>query len=189
MRRRWAFAGVVATLGGIGFLVLDVRSIPIVSGESLPIFLGWSALVSGVLLLRARLFFVPRVHASLDDVEHGVRVPVPGDGFDTLLTEDWNSDYSGSGRRTEREYVRSILRDVVVTTLELDGDYTRDESERSVESGSWTDDRLVASFLSEDRTRLPLAARVRAGTRREPLREQVVRRTITELERIRSDRS
>ena len=189
MRWRWAFAGVIATLGGIGILVFDIRSIPIVSGEWLPTFLGWSALVAGVLLLRARLFFVPRVHASLPTVEHGVRVPVPGDGFDTVLTDDRNSDYGGSGRRTDREYVRSILRDVVVTALELDGDCTRDEAERSVERGTWTDDRLVASFLSADVTRLPLAARVRAGTRREPLTEQVTRRTIAELERIGSDRS
>ena len=189
MRRGWALSGVVATLGGIGLLVLDVRSIPIVSGESLPILLGWSALVAGVLLLRARFFFVPREHASLPTVEYGVRVPVPGDGFDTILTDDQNSDYLSSGQRTDREYVRSVLRDVVVTTLELDGDRTRDDAERSVKSGTWTDDRLVASFLSEDQTRLPLAARVRAGTRREPLTEQVTRRTITELERLRSDRS
>ncbi len=189
MRWVWALCGVVATLGGIGLLVLDVRSIPIVSGESLPIFLGWSALVAGVLLLRARLFFVPRVHTSLDEVEHGVRVPVPGEGFDTVLTDSRTSDYGGSGQRTDREYVRSVLRDVVVTTLELDDDRTRDEAERSVQCGTWTNDRLVASFLAEDVTSLPLAARVRAGIRTEPLTEQVARRTIAELERIRSDRS
>lgn len=194
MRRSWAVVGVAAIVGGFLAAVVDPGPLPMVAGPTVVrvaatvgLFLGFAALFVVLLRFPYVVSFRPS-HASLPDVEEGVRVRTPGDGFDEMLSRPANSDYYGSARETNRDHVRSELRAVVVNSLVVDAGHGRAEAERMVRRGTWTDDRIVAEFLREGSADRSIRERVRRFVDGSSGTHGAVRRTIVELERVRGDR-
>jgi hypothetical protein len=94
------------------------------------------------------------VTAREDDAD-GTRVGADIDGaFDALDADDETAWSTMNAQRV----LRSELRRAAVTALEARG-HTRDEAERLVDTGAWTEDRRAASFLGD--VHLPLRTRVR----------------------------
>lgn len=90
-----------------------------------------------------------------DDDADITRVGADIDGaFDALDADDSTAWSTMNARRV----LRSELRRAAVTALAARG-HSREEAERLVETGAWTDDRRAAAFLGD--VTLPLRTRVR----------------------------
>lgn len=77
---------------------------------------------------------------------------------------------AGWSRMNAARMLRSELRRSVITALEWRG-HPREEAERLIDSGAWTDDRRAAAFLGDEY--LPLRMRVRDWASGEGTRRQV----------------
>jgi hypothetical protein len=96
----------------------------------------------------------PPVTARDDDAAVA-RVGGDIDGAFDALDADGSTAWS---TMNARRVLRTELRRSAVTALEARG-HTREEAERLVDAGAWTDDRRAAAFLGK--THLPLRIRIR----------------------------
>lgn len=116
--------------------------------------------------------------ARMPDPERPVAVPTPGAGFD---------DQVGSVRfglpvvgESRRESVRERLRASAVDVTMRSAGCSREEAERMVADGRWTDDPDAAAFLSEsDPASVPEL--LQAGLRGETPSQRRARRTAEEI--------
>lgn len=103
-------------------------------------------------VLAAALFAVSRpgsVHrAPVPEPERPAGAPVAGSGFDELLG-DWRLwlPLSGRGRRA---VVHHRLRAATVRTVQRVEKCSREEAERLVERGDWTEEGSVAAFVASE---------------------------------------
>lgn len=105
--------------------------------------------------------------------------PVPrfGEEIDAFLSKGGFAHVAGSDPHEE---IRSELRAVAVTTVMRDANCTREEAQQRIEAGTWTDDGVAATFLSEGRTP-SLGTRLRTAFVGESPAEQAVRAAATEI--------
>lgn len=101
--------------------------------------------------------------------ERGHRVPVPGD------------DLADTPRRTVK---RRLRRRVVVSLIDA-LDCSRTEAEEHVAAGTWTDDRIAASYLGREAPRPPPWTRLLGWLRGEPREERARRHAVAALRRLR----
>lgn len=129
-----------------------------------------SAFASGATTLR---------QATMPEVERPTPVPAPGDEFDRHLAE-WRNwlPFAGS---TARNDARQRLRRVAVRVIAADVGCSREEAERRVDEGTWTDDSVAAGFLSPEGERPSLAIRLSALRRGETGAQYAVRHTVEAL--------
>lgn len=80
------------------------------------------------------------------DPEHRNQVPVPGASLKRTLEHFRGRSY---GYDVTSRHVVDGLRGAAIAVLTRFGGLSRDEAERRVEEGTWTDDPRVAGFLSE----------------------------------------
>lgn len=187
MKRASIVVGILLSVAGIAAILLDVRSLPMVSGLSLIVIIGLVGIFAGTLGVRARMLG-QESHATLPNVELPPDVPVPGDRFDEFLVEYGTETYLRRATNPDRERVRSVLQTRVISTLVYDAGYTRTDAERAVRRGDWTDDAKVAAFLGGGAAPPSLSERLRSKTGAPSPTRHLVSRTISEIRRIRRTR-
>jgi len=166
IERRAALLG----LGGLIFLVglavafLDpvaalVPTEALVAAAGHDYFLA--AAVGALALAAGTIVFTARAMDGFDRARppRAEEVPLgtpPGADIDTVLAGELSAIEHVVGETRDR--VRHRLRRTAVETLVRTGDVSRSEAERTVDRGSWTEDRRAARFLMET-DREPLSAR------------------------------
>ena len=168
--------GLLATGAALVALAFERGNPPFGIRYATMLLVAAGALFVSYQLVEGRIYRRPPTMAQLPHVEQGPQIPVPGDGFDYLLTDPANEDR-----------VREILRAVTVQTLNEDGGYGEDAARSAVEEGTWTDDPLVAAFLSEGVPDRTLAGRIRLRVQSASRLVQIARRTTDELRAIRGE--
>lgn len=187
MRTGWAIVGLALLLGGSGAALANLAALP---GMTDPVVLrlgGSLALLGCVAAGYVCIEYWDPHPAPAPDVETGVRVPVPGDGIDDLLFDTDRSDLQRSARHYRRTRVRELLRTVVVNTLVTDANEPPERAEQLVADGAWTDDERVAAFVSPDREEPEGGSGLLSLRGRHPPVDELTRRTIEELERLREE--
>lgn len=163
MNRRWIGAGAVAA--GLLALLLGRSTVP--SGP-------WAAPVAALaVVVGALVFTVDRPDTAVDrwtpsDPEPGHGVPTPADRFADLH---------------DRE-IRERLRNRAVASLVAQTECSRADAVAKVDAGAWTDDRIAAAYLADDR-RTPRTTRFAGWVRREPADERARRRALAALRELR----
>lgn len=84
--------------------------------------------------------------------------------------------------------VRTRLRSLAVEILCRGRGYDRDEAQRALAAGTWTEDPVAAAFLADASTSQPLRRRVRRWVLPSAERRARIERTVAELERAFEDR-
>lgn len=114
------------------------------------------------------------------DPEDVYRVPQPGHRFDAFV--------EGRGSLTrrlfgsDRETARARLQQTALATLMRVEGLSREEAKRTIERGTWTDDRVAAAFLS-GRRQPSLGERLLAAARGESPVQHGARRAADALAR------
>ena len=135
-------------------------------------FLGVLAGVVGVYYLSRRRGAARKLTA-FDDPERRYRVAVPGDDIDRRLrTLSLGPGFGDSQRR-----VRNRLREAAVKALVVHAGYDRSAAHDAIEDGTWTDDPIAASFLTEG-GEYPPEIRLKAFLGRVDLADVGAQRTI-----------
>ncbi|MGM0606056.1 MAG: DUF7269 family protein [Halobacteriota archaeon] len=125
--------------------------------------------LSGILLVARRIRGV--TEADPPEVEGVQSASYPGEAFDP------KSDRLLGGRFTGRANRRERLKETAIrTTMRAEG-CTRTTAARKVAEGTWTDDPVAATYLSEDR-RFGRIPRLPSRDRR------TVRRTVSAIEKL-----
>ncbi|MEE6208882.1 hypothetical protein U3A55_01740 [Salarchaeum sp. III] len=88
------------------------------------------------------------------------------------------------GSRDALTTTRSALRSTTVAVLEHANDV--EDPDTAVAEGSWTDDRVAAAFLADDRS-YPLWSRLRAWVDASAARERRIERTLAAIEERRAN--
>lgn len=129
-----------------------------------------SAFASGATAMR---------QAAMPEVERPTPVPAPGDELDRQLS-GWRNwlPFVGS---TARDGVRQRLRRIAVRVVAADVGCGREEAERRVDEGTWTDDPVAAAFLDPEPERPPPAIRLAALRRGETWIQYSARHTVEAL--------
>jgi hypothetical protein len=85
----------------------------------------------------------------------------PGEYVDRAL-DHVAADATGRATRDHREHVRERVRETAVRAYAHGADTGEDAAREAVAAGEWTDDRLAAAFLGDERApRYPLRERLR----------------------------
>ncbi len=182
-RRLTIALGVVAV--GVGLTSIVMRS---AFGFQLSYvfvtLIGVLALVQGLRYASARRS-TPVEETETGTPEHRYEVPVPGDDFDDAVVRAQGWTVRGvSQRRT----VRDRLHEVAVSVLVAHRGLARDEAEKQIARGTWTDDPYAAGFLSESKVEIPLTVRIRGLFRRESQFARELRETVAAIEAVEEDR-
>lgn len=115
------------------------------------------------------------------DPELRYLVPTPGDEFDEgLAGADGWSIRSVSKQRNVRDRLHQAAVDALVTYANC----SADEAAARIEDGTWTDDPVAASFLSDTVPALPLRARLQQMFRRESSFHYRVARTVNAIDAL-----
>ncbi|WP_135855423.1 DUF7269 family protein [Halorussus salinus] len=109
--------------------------------------------------------------------ERPVTAPVAGDAVDDAL--DSRTALLPVVGDERREELRERLRTVAIETQVRRGDCSREEAERRLDSGTWTDDGEAAAFLAGENP--GVEARLLALARGEPWGRRGARRAVSEL--------
>lgn len=168
--------GIAATAAALIAMAFERGELPFGIRYATILVLAIGALFISYQLVEGRIYRRRPSMARLPTVERGPRVPVPGDGFDYLLTDPGNEDR-----------VREILREVTIQSLVEDGGYGEDAARSAVLEGSWTDDPLVAAFLSEGVPDRTIGERVRLRVQTSSRLARIARRTVDELRTVRGE--
>lgn len=177
-------AGVFVLFVAFGGLVGDPLETAVEAIESA---LGSDYLLAaglgGVALVLATSAFASGVRspreATMPEVERPTPVSAPGDEFDRKLS-GWRGRVPIVGA-TVQETVRRRLRRTAVQVIAADEGCGREEAERRVDEGTWTDDPVAAAFLDPASERPSLAVRVAALRSGESWLQYSARRTLESL--------
>ncbi|KTG10605.1 hypothetical protein AUR64_08020 [Haloprofundus marisrubri] len=182
MRTITAFAGLTATV--FGFAVVVDRGLAGLFDLNYLIvtLVGALALVQGVRYGLSRRK-TPLHATTTDDPELRYHVPVPGDEVDMEFASE-----RSFGRAQKREKVRDRLREAALETLVGYGGLTREEAQKRLNEGTWTDDALAAAALHESPRRPSVVTRIRAMFRTESAFERSARHVVDELVAIQEGR-
>lgn len=187
MRPISAVVAVITILSGLLAAVLASTAVPGLTDPGLLRLIGVIVLCSVAPALYVCLRSWQSQPPPLPSVEDGVQVPVPGDGIDDILfaTDAWvrRSAYS---QKQRRERMHPILRAMVINTLILDLNEEFEAAQERIEAGTWTEDPLLASYLSESLEDRPTHGRIRQ--RYLPV-DELTRRTITVVQQLREEAS
>lgn len=180
MRRVAAVVGLTAV--GFGLVSVALRE---TFGFSLSY--AFVTLVGALAILQGIRYAGARRHCELTETETGdpelrYRVPTPGDEFDEQVVDATGWSLRSVSRQRE---VRNRLHQATLDALVVSDNCQSAQAEARIEAGTWTDDAIAASFLSDDAPAPPLGARLRTFFRREPYFGHRVRHTIDAIARLR----
>lgn len=119
------------------------------------------------------------------DPELRYLVPTPGDDFDELLGDTAGWSLQSVSRQRD---VRDRLHRVAVDALATYEHCTAEEARERIEEGTWTDDPVAASFLSDSVPAPPLGVRLRQLVRRESGFGYRVARTVDAIDALQEGR-
>jgi len=152
-------------LGVVGLIgVLAPGTIAGIPGGSVAlVFVGAAILLQGIRVVDVRRRNRPE-ELETPDAEVQMELPTPGDDIDAALR------YLETERRFDRERRRRIrdrLYAAAVEAVERRRGCSTEAAKRAVESGTWTDDPLAASFFTTVETGGTLIDEIRYALRNE----------------------
>lgn len=173
MRRLSAAVGLAAV--GFGLTSVALRE---TFGFSLSY--AFVTLVGALAMLQGVRYAAARRRSDVRETETGdpelrYRVPTPGDEFDEQMVDAAGWSLRSVSRRRD---VRTRLRQATLDALVVHDHCNPAEAEARIESGTWTDDAIAATFLSDDAPAPPLRTRLWTLFRRESQFSHRVRRTV-----------
>lgn len=161
-----------SSLRSIRPIALTIAALSTESPRALLIGIGILAGLGSIVLARAasgarHRADEPLVERPPEDV-HSETPSRPGSEFDRLIDD----------RSTVRETLRTTAVEILVQQARMD----RADARTAVERGTWTDDRVAASFLGTPNQ--SLAARLRHWLDPERERERRIRRCVSAIEHL-----
>lgn len=189
-----AFVGVVAVAFSVGLLeapaatVARIESVVATTIRSIDpggmlVVLGGLVLVAGLAkFVSGRTAGPEAIELADDDVETAVTdADVAGAGFDRIVATahaEFQRDQYSKTSEAARERLRETAADAVATFTNRDAD----AAVGAVEDGTWTDDRIVAAFLSDETgPSMPIGRRLYAWLYPDRAFERRVTRAVTAI--------
>lgn len=116
--------------------------------------------------------------AETPDVEVGTTVERPGDAVDRMLAG------ARRGNLVPRSNARDRLRELALRAVVEAESCSREEAERRLDAGSWTDDPHAAAFFAADPGTPPTRLRIRNVVGRADLFDIRFRHALAEIEAL-----
>jgi hypothetical protein len=184
MRRVLAGAGLAVAL--LGVLFASVPGVaPGVAGvpSQAVLVLGGVAGLLAVWSVQYRRSNPP-TQVRMPDPEVRSAFPRPGDDVNHLLDTAFDSEGVRAAR--DRERLKRRVRAVALGALVRRRNLTREEAERRLDEGEWTDDPYAARYFAEGSVDapLPLRDRVKVALELDTAERPGARRAIAEVESI-----
>lgn len=175
----WLLAAVGVAIVGAGLVLFAepgfAGGLPL-AGYALPALGGLSVLL-GLLAVRRRLR-ATFDHAVPPAPEERESLSVPGDEFDAALFSDPGTA-RGSG--SSREEIAERLRRTTLAVLERYEGLSREEAERRVAAGTWTEDPQAAAFFTGEAADASLTERLRRSMGPESVFQRRARHVVRAL--------
>jgi hypothetical protein len=155
--------GVAAVAVAVGVVVgiAPAALLGLASGLDATLATGLLGLGLVAYAFRRRRANAPEPDERLVADTDGPAVRDPGEYVDRALARTAD-DAAGRQTRDHREHVRQRVRETAVRAYARHADVTEDEARDAVAAGAWTDDRMAAAFLGDERApRYPLRERLR----------------------------
>lgn len=140
-------AGVVAIVLGLAALFARDIAAALAVEFTFVTVVGVLAVVQGLRMIRERRS-VEVVRAALEDPELRYEAPVPGDDLDTDIANATGWSIHSQNRRSR---LRKRMAETATATVASVENVSHAEARERVRRGSWTDDRVAAGFLGEQR--------------------------------------
>ncbi|WP_336037955.1 DUF7269 family protein [Halobacterium yunchengense] len=162
LRTVLAAVGVAAVAVAVGVAVGVAPSSVVGAADAVDATLATGLLGAGLLgyALRKRRRSPPASDRPLVDVRSDDGPDAPGRAVDDAV--DLVREYGTTGTRDARGEVRAAVRETAVRAYASRADVDEDDAAAAVAAGEWTDDRVAAAFVGDERApHYPLRERLR----------------------------
>lgn len=149
--------------------------------------LGVLACVIGADYLHARIVGVNLRYPGLYQEIDVDRSHVPGDSFDALLADNVGFTGRATLKEPHADRIRAHLKRAVISALVLYTDRSRSEAIRAVETGSWTDDEVIAAYLSEQKPSTSIRHNLKRILTSQGTNRTMTLRTIEAIDRLKRE--
>lgn len=170
-------------IAAIGVAALIIAFPSLANSLSLPqtttVLIGFIAIIQGFRSIQTRRNTTIN-QATLPDIEQRQTTPIPGDEFDDRI-QHLRSFYT-RGAMSEEERIKQRLRDTAIEVLTRTQDIPRDTASDQLDTGTWTNDPIAASFLGgSDAPESPIGFRLQTRIGSDSYKRRATIRTANEI--------